>query len=296
MTRSDLLAAAALVGFWSSGFVGAELGTRYAAADTLLAWRYLVAAAVLLVVVGAAGRWPGARTWRHEGPVGLLTQAGYLGGVVSGVAAGVPAGTTALIAALQPLVVAASAGPVLGERTSARQWWALVGGLGGVALVVAGDAGGGTAPGWAYLLPVGAMLSLAAGTLLSRRDRTPSSLLESLTVHSVVAMVAFVAAAAGRSALAPPTSAGFWWSVAWVVVLSGFGGYGAYLLVLRRSGAVRVSAVLYLTPPTTMVWAYLMFGDAVPLVGLLGLAVCAVSVTVVLGSGRGAARVQPTSG
>ena len=68
----------------------------------------------------------------------------------------------------------------------------------------------------------------------------------------------------------------------WVICLSSFGGYGAYLLVLRRSGATRVSALLYLTPPTTMLWAYLMFGDAVSLLGLVGLVVAAVSVAVVL--------------
>ena len=44
---SGPLVAAGLVLMWSSGFVGAELGTREASADTLLMWRFLVAAALL---------------------------------------------------------------------------------------------------------------------------------------------------------------------------------------------------------------------------------------------------------
>ena len=41
--RTDLALAVAFVVLWSSGFVGAELGTAYAAPDTLLAWRYAAA-------------------------------------------------------------------------------------------------------------------------------------------------------------------------------------------------------------------------------------------------------------
>ena len=45
---------------WSSGFIGAELGTRFAPADTLLGWRYVVAA--VLLVTWAAARGASGRT------------------------------------------------------------------------------------------------------------------------------------------------------------------------------------------------------------------------------------------
>jgi hypothetical protein len=41
--RIHLVAAIGLVVFWSSGFIGADLGTRDASTTTLLAWRYVVA-------------------------------------------------------------------------------------------------------------------------------------------------------------------------------------------------------------------------------------------------------------
>ena len=44
---TDAALAVALVMLWSSGFVGARLGTEAATATTLLAWRFLCAAAVL---------------------------------------------------------------------------------------------------------------------------------------------------------------------------------------------------------------------------------------------------------
>jgi drug/metabolite transporter (DMT)-like permease len=280
--RGDALAGAALVVLWSSGFVGAELGTRFAPAETLLAWRYVVAALLLGILAAARGTRHGPRALLRHGTLGLLCQCLYLGGVVGGVGLGVSAGTTALVAAVQPLLVAAAAGRLLGERTSPWQRAGLGLGLVGVALVVAGDVGGGDAPAWAYLLPVGGMVALSTGTLLERRWRPAESPLESLTIQTVVAAAFFLAVATAGGSLQPPADPRFWWAVAWVVVLSSFGGYGAYLLVLRRSGAVRVSTLLYLTPPTTMGWAFLMFGEAPGPLVVPGVALCAVGVYLAL--------------
>ncbi|WP_219414549.1 DMT family transporter [Pseudonocardia nigra] len=281
-TRSDALGAAALVVFWSSGFVGAELGTRYAAADTLLAWRYVVVAVPLVALaVACRTRYDGRALGRH-GTLGLLCQCVYLSGVFGGVELGVPAGTTALIAAAQPLLVAAVAGPLLGERPTVRQWWGLAIGLTGVGVVVSGDIGSGGAPAWAYLLPVGGVLALSAGTVLQRRWRPAETLLASLTVQTTVACVFFLAAAAAAGRLQPPAGAGFWWAVAWLVILSTAGGYGTYLLMLRRVGATRVSTLLYLTPPATMVWAWLMFAETPGPLAVPGGLVCALGVALVL--------------
>lgn len=277
----DLAAAAALVVFWSSGFIGARLGTQYAPADTLLSWRYLIAAAIVVPVMAPRL----VRLARHDlgrhAVVGLLTQTLYLGGVVTGIGLGVPAGTTALIAALQPLVVATAARRLLGETVSLRGRLGLWLGLAGVGVVVADDIGGG-APAWTYLLPVGGMLALSAGTVLQQRWRPPGGLAVSLSVHVAIAAAAFTAEAAAFGRFTVPESGGFWWSVAWVLVLSTAGGYGAYLLVLRRGGATRVSGLLYLTPPTTAVWAWAMFGEDIGFVTVAGLAVCAVAVWLVL--------------
>src|SRR5689334_11530897 len=53
---SRVLPSIALVVLWSSGFIGAELGTRQAPASALLAWRYLVAGGILVALCA----------WRRE--------------------------------------------------------------------------------------------------------------------------------------------------------------------------------------------------------------------------------------
>ena len=203
--RLDLLFAALLVVMWSSGFIGAELGTRFAPADTLLAWRYVAAAVLVTTWAALRGVRPDRHTWPRLVLVGLLCQCLYLGGVVTGVGLGVPPGTAALVAALQPLLVAVVAAPLLGERTTVVQRVGLGLGVVGVALVVASDLGAGHVGVAPYALVVGGMLALSAGTLLERRLRLPVTLLESLTVQTLTAAAFFLSVA---TLDAPPAAAG----------------------------------------------------------------------------------------
>ncbi|MCZ2857367.1 DMT family transporter [Blastococcus sp. VKM Ac-2987] len=287
--RPDTVAAVVLVVCWSSGFVGAEFATRGAPVTTVLAWRTLLAALLL-------GGWALARRDRvrpgsllRQACLGLLVQAVYLGGVFAAAGAGVSAGTSALVAALQPLLVAALAGRFLGERTSGRQRAGLLIGAGGVALVVVGDLGAGGAPPLAFLLPVAALAGLSAGTLLERRWGSAESLVVSLAAQSAAAAVVFGTVASVRGELAPPGGGAFWGAMVWLVVLSTLGGYGSYLFVVRRAGATRASTLLYLTPPATAAWAWAMFGQAPGPTAVPGVAVCAVGVTLVLHRARAAA-------
>ncbi len=272
----------ALVVLWSSGFIGAELGTRQAPVSTLLAWRYLVASVILVALC----LWRSERISRdglkQQVVLGLLGQAMYLGLTVGGVALGATAGTSALIASLQPLVVIGLAAAALSERVRRVQLVGLGVGLVGVILVVGGDLTVGNAPWPVYLLPAAGMLGLSVSTVLQQRWRPQQSVLMALTAQTVTAAVVFWIFAALRGETAAPTSIGFWSAIVWVVVLSSFGGYGTYLYVSRRHGATRASTWLYLTPPTTMLWAALMFGDDVTALGVAGLAVSAMGVTTAL--------------
>ena len=297
----SVLLAVGLVVCWSSGFIGARLGTEDASATTLLAWRLLVAGPLALGwLAWRRHRLTGRVVAAHLG-LGLLTQVVYLSGVVGGIGAGIPAGTTALIAALQPIVVAVLAGAVLAEPAGRRQWLGLVLGLAGVGLVVADDLSGGQAAPWAYLLPAVGMLALSVGSVGDRRAPAPRWVLDALAIHTVIAAVGFVSFAGLTGSLGPPHDARFAWAVVWMVVLSWLGGYGCYLGVLRRLGPTRTSTLLYLTPPTTMLWAFAMFGESVGWTAWAGLMLCALAVAGVLthrpGEGRSsAASDQPSAG
>ena len=107
----------------------------------------------------------------------MLCQPAYLLLVFEGVAHGVPGGTAALIAALQPLLVATVAGRLLGEPTTRQMWGGMALGLVGVMIVVSGDLAASGTPLWAYLLPTAGMLCLTTGTVLERRLRPSESVI-----------------------------------------------------------------------------------------------------------------------
>ena len=265
---------------WSSGFVGATLGTRDADALTLLMWRFVIAAPLLLAWTA---RRPGPRLGTREvalqSVIGVLSQGVYLLGVVLAADAGVATGTVALVAAVQPILAAALAQPVLGERVGRVQWLGLLVGLTGVAVVVAGDldAAGG-APAWAHALPFGAVAGLTAATLLERRLRPAATVSQSLAIQCAGSAVVFSALALADGSSAPASEATFWVAVAWVIGLSTIGGYGLYWINAARGGVARTSSLLYLTPPTTALWALLMFAEPIRAGTLLGLAICLAGV------------------
>jgi drug/metabolite transporter (DMT)-like permease len=133
------------------------------------------------------------------------------------------------------------------------------------------------------------MLCLASGTVLERRLQPAETLFETITMQSVVTAVVLMALAIGVGRATPPASADFWRAVVWLIVLASLGGYVMYVYVARAEGATVVSTLLFLTPPTTMFWVYLMFGERVTLAGLIGLAISGAGVWLVLDRGRASA-------
>ncbi|MEU4365229.1 EamA family transporter [Promicromonospora sp. NPDC023987] len=275
-------APALLVVLWSSGFVGATFAAPVAPATTTLLWRYVVAAPLMLVVVLALRRRYGPRYLRREAVLGTLGQAGYLYGVFRAVEHGLPAGTAALLASLQPALVAVVLSR-FGQRGGRRQAAGLAIGFLGVALAVGPDAVAGTGVAGA-LWAVTGMLSLSAAAVFGDLWPAPEEehdVLDSLAVQGVVTLAFFAVVAFGSGQAAPPADPSFWLAVAWLVGLSFLGGYGTYLYVLRTRGPVAVSTWLYLTPAVAATWAWAMFGEELPLLTVAGFAVSLAGVLVV---------------
>lgn len=274
-----------LVITWSSGFIGAELGTRATGTETLLAWRFGLAGLVAAAWLAWRARRIPPRDVAVHVAIGLLSQVGFVYGVVRAAELGVAAGTSALIAALQPIVATLAATVTLAEKTTWRTWAGLIIGIGGTALVVSADQATTTAPAWAYAIPVAAMLSLVAGTILERRafrHRPGPRLPDALAVQFVASGTVFTALATATGNLAPVARADFWIAVAWVIVLSSFAAYGCYWAVTATGGVTRVSALLYLTPAATAVWAWAMFGQAMTVLAVAGTLACAAAVALIV--------------
>lgn len=264
--------ATVLVLAWSSGFVGIRFATAQAPVLTVLFWRSVVSGAVLLPLALMLGP---RMTWRVVGEQALFGTLGmfvYLAGFALAIGKGVPTGLVALIADMMPLAIAALSLPVLGQALTARQWLGMALGLAGVVLVSADTLQFGAAPLYAYALPFAGMISFAYATLLQKKRRaTPLPLIQSLSLQCLTATALFALCAQGQ--VMPPMTASFAFGIGWLVLIATFGGYGTYYLCLRFYTPARVSSVLLLSPPVTMLWACAMFDEPLSHLMVLGLAI-----------------------
>jgi drug/metabolite transporter (DMT)-like permease len=276
-----LAAGTGFVVFWSCGFIGARWGTQYTNAFDLLAWRFLVAGAIAAAVLAVRRPRISRRDLVSQVWMAVLTQFVYLGLIFTGIEHGITAGVTALIGSLQPILIATVAGPLLGERVSGRQWLGLLLGLFGVGLVVADDLSAGHGSPLLFLVPVGGLLGLVAGTCLDRHRKPATNSLDALAIQSLVSAVLFTALAASTQRLTVPEQPGFYGAVLWLVLLATGGGWGLYLVNLKLSGATRISSLLYLVPPTTMVFAFLLFHETIGALAVAGMLVCAAAVLLI---------------
>lgn len=253
---------AALIAAWSGGFVGYRFAAAHAPTMLVSLWRFAAAALLLLPLALPALRgvsWPALG---REALVGTFAITGTLAPMAKATELGVPAGLVALAANLLPAMVAGLSAVLPGQRAGRPRWLGIGLGFLGVVIVASDGVRLGSAPGWAYALPVAGTLSLAVATLIQgRHGGTTPPLPATLFVQSAVSVPGFAALALLEGRISPILSAGFGLSLLWLVLVPTLGGYGLYWLCLRLSSPESTGGALYLSLPVTMVWAHAAFGD-----------------------------------
>jgi drug/metabolite transporter (DMT)-like permease len=273
-----LLATLLIIG-WSSRFVGIRYANQEASVMLLLFWRTLLSGLILLPFALTVGPRTSMRAAREQALSGIMAVFLYLGGFALAIEQKVPTGLVALIADLLPLAIAALSQPVLGERLTQRQWLGTAIAVVGVLIVSCDSLSFGTAPLWAYGLTVGSMLVFAVASVLHKRRKTQHMPVhQSLCIHMLMGSVLFGLCALTQGTLAPPMTRDFAIGMVWLVLIATFLAYTIYYTSLRLFPVAKVSAAIYLSPPVTMLWAWLLFSEPLTLAMFVGLAVTLVGV------------------
>ena len=270
---------------WSTGFVVAKFGLPYAPPLTFLLLRFAGVSCVLLPLVLLA-RVPWPRNWRRVAVAGVLMQAGYLAGVWCAIKIGMPAGISALIVGMQPILTAFAA-PLVGESLKPRQWLGLCIGLGGVALVVANKMRLAGLSVESVGFCVMALLAMTAGTLYQKRYCPHFDLRSGTLVQFLVSMVVLLPFAIVYEHLDWTLSTVSWTvhfiaALLWSILALSIGAIFLLFALIRKDAATKVTSLLYLTPPTTAVMAWLMFGETLSAPGIFGMVLAVVGVAFVV--------------
>jgi drug/metabolite transporter (DMT)-like permease len=285
--RNSFLSPVALffVLLWSTGFIVAKFGLPFSPPLTFLVLRCGSVVAILLpLVLAVRAPWPAHSG--HLAVAGLLLQAGYLGGVWCAIKLGMPAGVTALIVGMQPILTAALA-PLIGERVRPRQWLGRGRGQAGVALVV-----------YAKMSLIGlsltaiaccgfALLCITAGTMYQRRFCPQFDLRTGTVIQFAASLVPLVPLAIVFEGFDLHLSQVQWTpsfvgALLWSVLALSLGALFLLFRLISRSNATEVTSLLYLTPPTTAIMAWLLFGEAFSWLGVAGMALAIAGVVCVV--------------
>jgi drug/metabolite transporter (DMT)-like permease len=278
---------AVFVFIWSTGFIVARFGMPHAPPFSFLTLRYVLSALCFALWIGwSKARWPQGRwQWIHLGVTGVLMHAGYLGGVWAAVKLGLGAGTVSLLVGLQPVLTAIwlSASSPAGTRraVSSAQWLGLLFGLAGLVLVVSGKLGAGEVRPANLALAIAALLSITTGTLYQKRFVAACDVRTASAVQLVAAFL-FTLPLALMETEALHWRAPLLGAMAWSVLGLTLGGSSLLYLLIQRGAATRVTSLLYLVPPTTAVMAWLIFGETLTAPMMLGMALTAIGVALVV--------------
>ena len=265
---------------WSSGYVAGKIAVPYAGPFTLVFIRFSVAAAILLIAAMLLrASWPkNFREFFHIAMVGVLIQAVQFSGLYSGISLGVSAGVSALIVGTMPVFTALGAGWLLKEKVTARQWMGLLIGLVGVILVVAHKLHLGEAGVEGYLAVVLALFGITTGTLYQKRFCTTMDIRTGGFIQLTVASLITFILALQYEDLAVTWSTESILSSAWMSLVNSIGAISVLYMLIRRGEASRVASLFYLIPSVTALMAFVVLGEKLSTLALLGFGVTAAGV------------------
>lgn len=271
---------------WSTGFVVAKFGLPYAPPLTFLLLRFAGVLLVLLpLVLLMRAPWPAGQV-RHIAIAGILLQGGYLAGVWCAIKLGMPAGVSALIVGMQPILTAFAA-PLIGESVRPRQWLGLLLGICGVGLVVAAKVSLIGLSWQSISLCLLALVSITLGTLYQKRKCPHFDLRTGTIIQFAASIAVLLPFAVFYEHLGPSLDTVQWTprfigALLWSILALSIGAIFLLFALIRKSAATRVTSLLYLTPPTTALMAWLMFGEVFNLLGIVGMAVAILGVVFVM--------------
>jgi drug/metabolite transporter (DMT)-like permease len=260
---------------WATGFLIAKLGVPYAQPMTILAMRFVLAA-IMMATVAAVTRAPWPRSWRrigHIAVIGILLHAVYLGGCYVAIYAGMPAGMAALIVGFQPILTAAIAGPILGERTRPAQWIGIAIGFVGLMMVLWERIVIDLSHPAALLFAILSLLGITSATIYQKRFCPSFDLRTGTAIQYLAASLIMVPTTLILGVGTVDWAPTFIFALAWlVIVLSGV-SIALLTWMISRGAASKVASLFYLTPPIAAIGSYFWFDERLSALALAGMAV-----------------------
>ena len=226
--------------------------------------------------------WPGTLPRRrHVSAAGLLTVATFSAGVFESINFGISPALSALINALQPLLVAVLARRVVRENVSARQWVGLALGLIGVIFVLGHKIHFDSTHTVGVAMSIIGLMGVTAGNLYQKRFCAGMNVVTGGAIQSGASALAMLLLV---SMFETPTirwTPPFIAALAYMVVGVSIGALSLLYLMIRRGDVSRVASMFYLVPVSAAAASFFIFGERFDATVVTGVCIVALGVLLV---------------
>lgn len=266
---------------WSSGYVVGKLALPFVGPYTLIFIRFVSAALILLAVsLMTKAPWPKTRAqFAHLIVVGLLIQALQFAGLYLGLGLGVSAAVAALIVGTMPVLTALGAARFLNEKVSRVEWFGLVGGLFGVALVVYEQLGKTTTAGLpAYLCVVLSLVGITTGTLYQKKFCSGMDLRTGGFIQLTTAAIVMFFLADHFESFAVRWTPTMIFASGWLSLVNSIGAISILFILMRKGEASKVASLFHLIPAVTALMGFVVLGETFSAINAVGFAITALAV------------------
>ena len=268
---------------WSTGFIGAKLGSPWSSPFSFLLVRVIIVALILgIVCVISKIKWPGVKQTFHCAVVGILVHGVYLGGVFWAIKNGMPAGISAIIVGLQPLLTAILARYALKEILSIRHWIGFFVGICGLFFVlqpkfqIGGD-------GITIVTTIACILSvigITIGTIYQKKYVASIDIRTGTFFQYIGTIPLMMIGVVFDGGYYIEWTGEFIIAMTWLVLVLSIGAISLLMILIRQGAVSRIASLFYLVPIATTIEGFFLFGETLTFTQILGMLIVIGAVTL----------------
>ena len=266
---------------WASAFISAKYGLTASGPFSFLGVRFAIVSAIfVLIAVALKSTWPDRKTIVPTLLAGVLMHGVYLGGVFFAISKGAPAGISSLIVSIQPIITTFLALIFLKEKVRSIQWLGIVLGVAGVTMVVTPRLGG-VIPMIGLISCLVAVHAMSIGTIIQKRYVGGLDLIAANTLQALAAAVFYGMLLMTVEPYYLEWTLEVTLSMIWIIVTVSIGAVSILMILIRSGQMAATSSLFFMVPPVSAVMGYILFGEVLGPMGILGLVVASVGVWMV---------------
>ena len=267
--------------FWSSAFVSGQFIVQSASPFAALTFRFIIVAICFLIFSYFFKEkiLINFKLIIQASITGILFHGFYLGGVFFSYSVGLSATLSALIVGLQPILTNILSGPILKERVTFIQWIGIFLGFIGTVMVIGYDIGK-SIPVLGVISSVVALLGATTATIWQKKFTNNITLSVNNFYQAFAASIFLIVISLLFETPFINFDNRFILSMGWQIIMVSFGAYAILMYLIKKGTASKTSNLFFLVPPVTAIMAWMILGEELVIIDIIGLLTCAFGVYI----------------